>query len=71
MANRKDSYSPRHGTPALVRTSILVPADVDSALRQLADEGQRPLSWEIRRALEDHVERQAKRHLDNGSKAAA
>ncbi len=64
MANRKDSYSPRNETTSLVRTSILVPADIDRAMRQLADEGKRPLSWEIRQALEEHVER-------HGSKAAA
>lgn len=40
----------------LVRTSILIPADIDSALRELADKGKRPLSWEIRQALEAHVE---------------
>lgn len=53
----------------LVRTSVLVPETTDEALRELAEKGQRPLSWEIRRALEDHVERQSKRPLD--SKAAA
>lgn len=54
----------------LVRTSVLVPEATDEALRKLADEGQRPLSWEIRRALEDHVERQVANSLDNGSTKA-
>lgn len=50
MANRKD-------TPAdLVRTSVLVKAKTDEALRALAEEAHRPLSWEIRLALEAHVE---------------
>lgn len=40
----------------LTRTSILVPVEVDKALRELAHAGQRPLSWEVRRALENHVE---------------
>lgn len=43
----------------LVRTSILVPEDVDQALRKLADAGKRPLSWEIRHALEEYVEKAA------------
>lgn len=45
----------------LVRTSVLVPETTDEALRKLAEKGQRPLSWEIRRALEDHVERQSEK----------
>jgi predicted transcriptional regulator len=40
----------------LVRTSVLVPEEVDASLRLLADKGKRPLSWEIRQALENHVE---------------
>jgi predicted transcriptional regulator len=40
----------------LVRTSILVSAETDQALRDLADKGKRPLSWEIRAALEAWVE---------------
>lgn len=49
MANRKD-------TSDLVRTSVLVKADTDQALRDLAERAHRPLSWEIRLALEAHVE---------------
>jgi len=49
---------------ALVRTSILVTSDTDRALRELAARGERPLSWEIRRALEDHVERTAEREKE-------
>lgn len=45
----------------LVRTSILVGADTDKALRALADEGHRPLSWEIRAALEHWVEHNSDR----------
>jgi predicted transcriptional regulator len=49
---------PNHKTnTALVRTSILVTQETNVALRRLAEIGERPLSWEIRRALEDHVER--------------
>lgn len=44
----------------LERTSVLVPQATMQALRDLADAGDRPLSREIRRALEDHVRRQAK-----------
>lgn len=40
----------------LVRTSVLVRPETDAALRELAAEGERPLSYEIRRALERHVE---------------
>ena len=42
----------------LVRTSVLVPEAVDTALRALADEADRPLSREIRRALEEYVARE-------------
>lgn len=41
----------------LVRTSVLVTEDTDRALRELAEKGNRPLSYEIRTALEAHVER--------------
>lgn len=54
----------------LVRTSVLVPETTDEALRELAEKGQRPLSWEIRRALEDHVARQVDRPLDDKARAA-
>lgn len=54
MANSK-------GAERLVRTSILVTEETDRALRALADKGERPLSWEIRRALEDHVERETRK----------
>lgn len=39
----------------LVRTTVLVPREVYEYLHKLAAEGERPLSWEIRRALEAHV----------------
>ena len=39
----------------LVRSSVLVTRATDQALRQLAAQGRRPLSWEIREALERHV----------------
>lgn len=56
MANPKGVKTSRPAAaPGLVRTSVLVPADVDKALRELADKGKRPLSWEIRQALEKHV----------------
>jgi predicted transcriptional regulator len=41
--------------PRLVRSSVLLREDTDEALRKLAAQGKRPLSWEIRLALEDHV----------------
>lgn len=41
----------------LVRTSVLVTRETDRALRELAEQGRRPLSWEIREALEKHVAR--------------
>lgn len=46
---------------SLVRTSILVTAETDQALRALAKAGDRPLSREIRRALEDHVRRETRK----------
>ena len=55
MANRKDTPD-----TSLVRTSVLVTADTDRALRELADSADRPLSREIRRALEDYVERETR-----------
>jgi len=54
MANRK---TPEPSPTKLVRTSILVTEETDRELRRLAEQGERPLSWEIRRALEDHVDR--------------
>jgi predicted transcriptional regulator len=53
MTNHKDDPT------QLVRTSVLVTAATDRALRELADRGNRPLSWEVRLALEAHVERAA------------
>ena len=50
MANRKTED--RQG---LVRTRVLVTQETDRALRALAEQGRRPLSWEIREALERHV----------------
>lgn len=50
MANRKNTPDEK-----LVRTSILVKQDTDTELRRLAGEAHRPLSWEIRLALEAHV----------------
>lgn len=53
MANRK------HPNPILVvRTSVLLTEDTDQRLRALADAADRPLSREIRRALEEYVERE-------------
>jgi predicted transcriptional regulator len=43
-------------TPKLVRTSVLIYDSTDSALRELADTAKRPLSWEIRLALEAWVD---------------
>jgi len=54
MADRKTN-------PGLVRTSVLVREHTDRNLRQLAEQAHRPLSWEIRLALEAHVEREADR----------
>jgi predicted transcriptional regulator len=48
----------------LIRTSVLVPRGTHQALNDLADKGKRPLSWEIRNALEEHVKR------ENGKAAA-
>lgn len=55
MANGKSNNE----VPTLVRTSILVSPEVDQAIRGLAEKAERPLSWEIRRALEEYIERQA------------
>jgi hypothetical protein len=65
MANRKSSNGaggPEQGTVTpLARSSILDPEETLQALRELAEQGKRPLSWEIRQALEDHVERHYRR----------
>jgi predicted transcriptional regulator len=47
----------RTAATKLVRTSILVTEDTDRALRELAEQGNRPLSREIRLALEQYIER--------------
>lgn len=52
----QEARASRNESAKLVRTSVLVTEETDRALRRLADHGERPLSWEIRRALEDHVE---------------
>jgi predicted transcriptional regulator len=41
--------------PRLARSSVLVREDTLEALRELAEQAERPLSWEIRRALEEYV----------------
>jgi predicted transcriptional regulator len=47
---------PNTETPTqLVRTSVYVSAETDRELRELADKGKRPLSWEVRLALEAWV----------------
>lgn len=56
MANRKGTSE-----TSLVRTSVLVTEATDRALRDLAKQGRRPLSYEIRAALEEYVERQTER----------
>ena len=55
MANRKQD------TTRLVRTSVLVTTDTDRRLRELADAADRPLSREIRRALEEYVRRSGRK----------
>lgn len=59
MSTQGDPPSTR--VSKLTRTSILVPVETDQALRELAEKGERPLSWEIRRALEAHVERETQK----------
>lgn len=51
-----DTQEPR-AAQVLVRTSVLIPEDTDAALRKMADDADRPLSREIRRALESYVAR--------------
>lgn len=59
MSTQTDGTS-RTDSPKLVRTSVLLSAETDRKLRDLADRGKRPLSWEIREALERHVETELK-----------
>ena len=47
--------------PQLVRSSVLLKEETDQALRKLADAAGRPLSWEIRFALERHVAKASNR----------
>jgi len=49
-----------HGKDAelIIRTSVMLPERTDKALRKLAKDGDRPLSRQIRKALEEHVERE-------------
>lgn len=55
----------------LVRTSVLVKAKTDRALRALAEQAHRPLSWEIRLALEAHVAEDDREPDPEGAEAAA
>lgn len=57
MLRAMSTQDARADEPRLIRTSVLIPKPTDEALRKLADRAERPLSWEIRRALEDYVER--------------
>jgi predicted transcriptional regulator len=50
MTNHKDANE-----TGLVRTSVLVTAETARALREMAEAGRRPLSYEIRHALEEYV----------------
>jgi hypothetical protein len=54
----QDAHTEKTESEALVRTSVLIRSDTDQALRDLC-KGKRPLSWEIREALEKHVEKAA------------
>lgn len=46
----------RKPRPDLIRTSVLIREETHEALSELADRGNRPLSREIRAALESYVE---------------
>lgn len=63
MTKRNSPYVQSDGshTPKLVRTSVLISEATDESLRALADTAKRPLSWEIRLALEEWVEREGGR----------
>lgn len=43
----------------LTRTTVMIPRSTRKKLEELADAGDRPLSHEIRRALERYVEKAA------------
>ena len=58
MAQMRRNSPPVPGPGGLVRTSVLVPVELDRKLRELAERAERPYSWEVRRALEDYVERE-------------
>lgn len=45
----------------IIRTTVMLPQRIDKALRQLAAEGNRPLSRQVRQALEEHVERETEK----------
>ena len=53
MSTQSDS-----ATGEMVRTTVMVPKALDQAIRDLAEAHDRPLSREVRRALEAHVERE-------------
>jgi predicted transcriptional regulator len=42
----------------LVRTTVMVPEQMDAEMRRLAEEHGRPLAWELRRALQAHIDRE-------------
>lgn len=44
--------------PRLIRTTIMLPEELNRQIRELADAGDRPLSAEIRRAIAAHVDRE-------------
>lgn len=54
----------RRAGQGLVRTSILITEDTDAALRKMAEDADRPLSREVRRALESYVARYGKKNLE-------
>jgi len=55
MANREGAEE------LIIRTTVMLPERIDKALRQLAAEGNRPLSRQVRQALEEHVERETEK----------
>jgi hypothetical protein len=46
-------------TERIVRTTITLPESLSEGIRTLAEKHDRPLSWEIRRALEAHLAHEA------------
>jgi predicted transcriptional regulator len=62
--DKKPAKSDRHLPHHMVR----IPEDLYEAIADIATENDRPVSWEVRRALLSHVEAYREQEASNGQR---